>query len=96
LRKISCKPASLLRRAFMRTTADSAVAEPPTCTRNIHIIRRNHDVCQVNSRQNIYLDIDLPVFEGHKEAAHACHLANDSAAVQDALWCCCAYSKRKL
>ena len=49
-------PASLLRCAFVRCTADSALAKPPTCTRNIYIIRRKPETCQVNyrSKDEIY------------------------------------------
>jgi len=44
--KTNFGPASLLRCAFLRIAADSAMAKPPNCTHNIYIIRLNRDACQ--------------------------------------------------
>ena len=45
--KCNFGPASLLRCAFLRIAADSAIAKPLNCTHNIYIIRLNCDACQV-------------------------------------------------
>ena len=53
--KLVFGPASLMRCALLRFTAASAMAESPTCTRNIHIIEKTPNPCQVNTSKDLLL-----------------------------------------